>query len=170
MLLLVLSHRDHIRLIEQDVRCHQAGIGEEAAVDVLRVFRGLVLELGHAAELAEHGVAVEDPAQLRVLVDVGLDKEGVLLRVQAAGDILGQLLQRPAAQGGGVMAHRNGVEIRHKVVAVELLCPGPPVPYRPQVGAQCQITAGLDTGEHHFFLVHGCLLLLSDRLMRVIWL
>ena len=157
MLLLVLPHGDEVRLVEQDVRGHEAGVGEEAAVDVVGVLGGLVLELGHAGELAEHGVAVEDPAQLRVLVDMGLDKQGAFLRIQAAGNILGQLLQGAAAQGGGVLAHGDGVHVRHEIVAVELLRPGGPVLDGPQVGAQGEIAAGLDAGEHDFFVTHGVL-------------
>ena len=115
--------------------------------------------LAHAGELAEHGVAVEDPAQLRVLMDVGLDKQGAFLRVQTAGNILRQLLQGAAAQGGGVLADCNGVQIGHKVVAVVFLDHLWPVAQGSQIGTQGQIAAGLDAGEHDFFLFHGCVLL-----------
>ena len=84
---------------------------------------------------------------------MGLDEEGVALRVQAAGDILGQLLQRAAAQVGGGLAHGDGVHIRHKVVAVELVGPCPPVADGPQVVAQVEVPAGLDAGKHDFFLI-----------------
>ena len=153
MLLLVVAHGDIVRLIEQDVRRHQGGVGEEAAVDVVGIFRRLVFELGHAAELAEHSVAVEHPTQLRVGGDMGLDEQGVLLRVQAAGDVLGQLLQSAAAQGGGVLPHGNGVHVRHKVVVVKLVGALHPVLDGPQIGAKGQISAGLDAGEHDFFLL-----------------
>ena len=127
MLFLVLAHGDEVGLVEENVRCHEGGVGEQAAVDVVLMLGGLVLELGHAAELTEHGVAVEHPAQFGVLGDVGLDEQGVFLRVQAAGDILGQLLQGAPAQVGGVLAHGDGVHIRHEIVAVKLLRPGGPV-------------------------------------------
>ena len=88
MLLLVLPDGNIVRLIQQDVCRHQSGIGKETAVDVLGVFGAFVLELGHTAEFAEHGVAVEDPAEFGVFMNMALDEEGVLLRVQAARDIL----------------------------------------------------------------------------------
>ena len=116
---------------------------------------GLVFELGHAGKLAEHGVAVEDPAQLGVLMDMGLNKEGAFLRGQAAGDILSQLLQGAPPQGGGVMTHGDGVQIRHKEIAVVILDHLRPVVQRAQIGAQGQVAAGLDAGKHCFLLVHS---------------
>ena len=82
----------------------RAGIGEEAGVDVVGVLGGLVLELGHTGELAEHGVAVQHPAQLGVGGHVGLDEQHVLLRVQAAGDVGRHLGQGAPAQVGRVPA------------------------------------------------------------------
>ena len=90
---------------------------------------------------------------------MGLDEDGTLLRVQATGDVLGHLGQHPAAQGGGVLAHGDGVQVGHKEIAVVFLNHLRPVAYGPQVVAQVQISAGLDAGEHDFFLVHGWLLL-----------
>ena len=159
MLPLVVAHGDEVRLIEEDVRRHEGGVGEEPAVDVVGVLGGLILELSHAGKLAEHGIAVENPAQLGVLVDVGLDKKGAFLRVQAAGDVLCQLLYGAPAQGGGVLTDSDGVQIRHKEIAVVFLNHLRPMVQRAQIGAQCQITAGLDAGKHSFFLIHGCLLL-----------
>ena len=147
VLLLVLTHRDEIRLVEKNIRGHQGRVGEQAAVDVLLVLGGLVLELGHAAEFAEHGITVQHPAQLRVGGDVGLDEQSVLLRVQAAGDILGQLLQGAAAQVGGGLPDGDGVHIRHKVIAVEFVGPGAPILDGAQIVAQVQIAAGLDAAE-----------------------
>ena len=151
MLLLVLAHGHKVRLIQQDIRRHQGRIGEEAPVDVVGVLGALVLELGHAAQLAEHGVAVENPAQLRVLVDMALDKQGVLLRVQAAGDVLGQLGHGAPAQLRRVLTHGDAVQVRHEVVAVKLIRQGRPVLHRAQIVAQVQVAGGLNTGEHYFF-------------------
>ena len=151
MLLLVLTHRHIVRLIQQNIRRHQGRVGEEAAVDVVGILGALVLELGHAAQLAEHGVAVEDPAQLRVLMDMALDKQGVLLRVQAAGDVLGQLGHGAPAQLRRVLPHGDAVQVRHEIVAVKFLRQGRPVLHRAQIVAQVQVAGGLDAGEHYFF-------------------
>ncbi len=154
MLLLILAHGDEVRLVEQDIGRHQRGIGKEAAVDVLGVFRAFVLELGHAAQLTEHRIAVEDPAELGVLVHVGLQEKGVLLRVETAGDILRQLLERTAPQRGGVVARGESVQVGHEVIAVKLLGALSPVFDRPEIGAQRQIAGGLDAREHDLFLFH----------------
>ena len=127
---------------------------------------GFVLELSHPGQLAKHGVAVEYPAQLRVGRDMRLDEESVFFRIQAAGDVLGQLLQRAAPQGGGVLPDGDGVHICHKIVAVELLGPGGPIFDGTQVVTQVQISAGLDAGEHYFFFVH-LVLLLYFRAQRI---
>ena len=152
MLLLVLTHGDEIRLVQEDVRRHQGGIGEEAAVDVVGVLCALVLELGHAAQLPEHGVAVEDPAELGMLVHMALQEEGVLLRVQTAGDVLGKLGGGAAAQLLGLLAHGDGVQVGHEIKAVKLIRQLRPVFHRAQVVAQVQIAGGLDAREHDFFL------------------
>ena len=56
MLCLVGPHRHIVRLIQQNIRCHQRGIGEQTRVDVIRVFGGLVFELGHAGQFPEQGI------------------------------------------------------------------------------------------------------------------
>ncbi len=157
MLALILADGDVVGLIQQDIRRHEAGIGEQAAVYVVGVLGALVLELGHAAQLAEHGVAVEDPAQLRVLVHMALDKEGVLLRVKAAGDILGQLGHGAAAQLCRILPHGDAVQVGHEIITVEFVGQCRPVFHRAQVIAQVQIAGGLNAGEHGFlFVVHIC--------------
>ena len=79
------TDRNEVRLIEQNIACHQHRIGEQAAVDVVRMLGALVLELRHAAHFAHVGVAVEQPVHLRVLVNVALEKEHVLFRIEADG-------------------------------------------------------------------------------------
>ena len=152
MLLLVAAHRHQVRLVEQDIRRHQGGIGEEAGVDVVGVFGGFILELGHAGELTEHGVAVQHPAQLGVGRHMGLDKEGILLRIQTAGNVGRHLGNGMAAQLRRHLAHRDGVHVCQHVVTIIFIRQSGPVADGPQVGAQGQITGGLDAAENAFFL------------------
>ena len=147
MLALILPHGDDIGLIEQDVGGHEGGIGKEAGVDVVGVLGGLVLELGHAAKLAEHGIAVEDPGQLRVGGHHGLDKEDAPVGVNAAGDELGKQLHRAAAQSGRILPQGDGVLIHYTVDAVILILIGRPVPECPHIVAQMDVAAGLDAAE-----------------------
>ena len=74
-----------------------------------------------AGKLAEHGIAVQHPAQLGVGGDVGLNENRTFFRVQAAGDVLGHLGQHPAAQLGRLLAHGDGVQVGHEEVAVKFL-------------------------------------------------
>ena len=61
VLLLVDAHGHHVGLVKQDIRGHEDGIGEKAGVDVVGVLLGLILELGHAGQLAKAREAVEQP-------------------------------------------------------------------------------------------------------------
>ena len=85
--------------------------------------------------------------------DVRLDKDGVLLRIQAAGDIGRDLCQRPPAQVRRILTDRDGVEVRQHVIALIFIRQLHPVFDGPQVRAQCQFTAGLNAGEDDFFLI-----------------
>ena len=125
----------------------------ENGIDVVRIFGGLVLKLGHTGELAEHGVAVEHPAQLRVSGDVALDEQRHLVRVEAAGDVLRELLQRAAGYGDGMHVH-------DAVVGLVVVYHVNPVLDGAHVGAQRQVAGGLYAREHYFsfinfFFFHG---------------
>ena len=48
MLLLVLAHGHIVRTVEQNVRCHQAGIGKQTAIDIFSIFRAFILKLRHS--------------------------------------------------------------------------------------------------------------------------
>ena len=150
MLLLVLSHRDIIRLIEQDIRSHQHRIGKQAGVDVVLMLCGFVLELGHPGQLPEHGVAVQDPGKLRMLRNVGLQEKNVLLRVQAAGNVLCQLVDGTLSEIRRRLTHRDGVHIRHEVIALKLIRAVRPVLDGAEVIPEVQVSAGLDARQHSF--------------------
>ena len=74
----------------------------------------LVLELRHAGGLAETRDAVQDPGKLGVLGHLGLDEQGALVHVDAAGDVLrGGDAGARASSGGScvtVMACRSGMK------------------------------------------------------------
>ena len=116
------------------------------------VLGGLVLELGHTAELAEHGVAVQYPAQLGVGRHVGLDEQHVFLRVQAAGNVGRHLGQGMPPQLSGHLPHCDGVHVCQHVVAVIFVSQSRPVLDGPQIGTQGQVAGGLDAAQDSFFL------------------
>ena len=152
MLLLIAAHRHQVRLIEQNIRRHQSRIGEQARVDVVCIFGGLILELGHPGELTEHGVAVQHPAQLSMGGNVRLHKQHVLLRVQSAGDVGRQLGQGMAAQLRRHLPHGNGVHVRQHIIAVVFICQSGPVLDGTQIRPQRQVAGGLNTAENPLFL------------------
>ena len=78
VLLLVMSHRNKIRLIKQNVRSHQGRIGKQTTIDIFCISGRLILELCHAAQLTKHGITVENPTKLGVLMYMTLDKKGIL--------------------------------------------------------------------------------------------
>ena len=92
-----------------------------------------------------------------MLMDVALNEQRVLLRVQAAGNVLGQLLQRPPPQVRRVLPDGDGVQVRHKIETVVFLRPLGPISNGTQIAAQGQIAAGLDAGEHPLLCGGGCL-------------
>ena len=94
---------------------------------------------------------------------MGLDKNGILLRIQTAGDISRDLGQGPFAQGRRVLAHGDGMQVGHEPVTVELIRQLRPVLDRTQIIAQMQLAAGLDAGEKDLFLVFH----LKKHLLRV---
>ena len=84
VLALVVSDRDLIGVVEQNVGGLQRGLAEEPAADeVLLAFGGLVLELCHSRQLAEADGALHDPAQLVVLGHMALEEHGCNVGVEA---------------------------------------------------------------------------------------
>ncbi len=153
VLLLVRAHGDVVRLVQQDVRGHQAGIGEQAGVDVVRVFLGFILELGHAGELPKLGVAVQNPGQLGVLRHLALDEKDALLQVDAHGQQHGVAIQHVFPQGGGLLPDGDGVQVRQAVNALVLILQAHEILQGPQVVAQGEGARGLDQAEDPFFLL-----------------
>ena len=151
MLLLISTHRHQVRLIQQDIRRHQHRISKQARGDVVRVLLGLLLELGHAAQLAELRIAAQDPGQLRVLGHMALNEHDVLLGVQAAGNILGKLCHGPAAQLRRVLANGDGMHIHDAIDAIIFILQVHPALDRAHIRSQGQLTAGLDSAEDSLF-------------------
>ena len=88
VLALVVLDRHLVGVVEQDVRRLQHRIEEQARAHELLLARRLVLELVHAKQVAVRGDRAEQPAELRVLADVGLAKEDAALGVEARAIII----------------------------------------------------------------------------------
>ncbi len=98
VLALVVADRHPLGVVEQDVGRLEHRVGEQAHPD--RVLAGaLVLELGHPAQLAHGGRALEQPGHLGVLGHVALDEEGAPLGVEAGGQQVEGGLRRSGSAG-----------------------------------------------------------------------
>ena len=153
VLRLVRADRHIVRLVEQDVACHERGVGEEAGIDVVRVLRALVLELRHARELAELGAAVHDPAHLRVALVVALHEDEALIRVDAAGEEQRERLARLRAALGRVDVDREGVEVGDEIVAEVLLLQILPALDGAEIVTEREDARRLDAGKDDLFRV-----------------
>ena len=116
-------------LIQQNVGSHQNGVGEKTN-SIRALAFGLLLELCHAAGLAEAGEAGEEPHEFRVLGDMALDEHGGLRGVDARGDELRIGHERALVQHGGIGLHREGMQIDDRVVALVGVLHGRPVLHR----------------------------------------
>ncbi len=91
VLALVVADGHLVGVVQQDVGGHQRRVGEQPGGDELGPV-ALVLELGHAPQLADRCGALEDPRQLGVLGHVALHEQRRAVRVDADGQQqLGQL-------------------------------------------------------------------------------
>ena len=150
MLGLVLAHGNEVCVINQDIRRHQHRVGEQAAVDVVGVLGALVLELGHAGQLAELGVAGQHPGKFCMRRDMALHEQNVLLRVDAHGQQQGGQLTGAAAQVCGHLAHGQAVQVGHHVQAVVIGLQEGPVAHRADVVAQGRRAGGLNARKNAF--------------------
>ena len=115
VLALVVADRHLVGVVEEDVGGHERRVGEQAAGDepaaALLGLRRLVLELGHAPQLADRRGALHQPGQLAVLVHVALDEHDRHGGIDADGqERRGQAERsRPAAAPGpGARSGRGG--------------------------------------------------------------
>ena len=150
MLGLILPHGHEVGIVDEDVRCHQHGVGEQTAVDVVGVLGTLILELGHARQLTKLRVAGQHPGKLGVRGHVALYKQNMLLRVDAYGQQQGGQLTCAAAQVCGHLAHGQAVQVGHHVQAVVIGLQEGPVAHRTDVVAQSRRAGGLNARKNAF--------------------
>ena len=161
MLFLIDADRYQIGLVQQDVACHQHGIGKQARIDVVGVLLGFVFELGHAAQLAELGIAGQHPVNLCVLFYMALDERDGFFRIDAAGQDQRIGLESTFFQLRRVLTDGDGVHIYDGVDAVIFFLQLLPVADGPQIVAESDLSAGLNTREHDLFtfcclIFHEC--------------
>ncbi|MNP24080.1 hypothetical protein D3C76_1168220 [compost metagenome] len=140
MLLLIFTHRHLVGLIQQNVSRHQYRIVKQTGVDVFSVTGRFILELGHAAQFTEIGVAIQGPAQLRVFRDVRLNEDGAFLRIDTAGQIQRKGVERRFTQLLRILAHGNGMLVNDAVDTVIVILHVHPLTQRTHIVANGQFT------------------------------
>ena len=83
MLALVLPDRYLLGPVGEDVGCLEHRVEEQAGRDQLPLPGRLLLELVHPVEVTVGTDGREQPAELGVLVDVGLPEQDAPIRLQA---------------------------------------------------------------------------------------
>ena len=110
MLTLVVADRDDVPLIEQDVAGHQDRVAEESRGDELLIL-GLVLELGHAPQLAEARHRREQPRGFGVRFHVALREDDRAVRVDARREEHRRAREGRLVESFGLVRRRDGVQV-----------------------------------------------------------
>ena len=153
---LVLTHRDKVRLIDENVRRLDQRIAEEsirAEVFVGEVFL-LLFVRRHALQPSERSNHREQQMQLGVLDDVALDEEHALLRVEAGGEEVRRHFERVLLhlRRVGVVGGER-VVVGDEEVALVLVLHADPVMQRAHVVAEVQLAGRAHAAEHALFFV-----------------
>ena len=147
MLALVVADGHLVGVVQEDVGGLERRVREQPGRHELALLGRLLLELRHAAELAERRGALHDPAQLGVLVHLALGEEDAALGVEPGGDEQQDELAGLGPQLVGVAGDRQGVEVDDAVDGVALVEARRPAADRAQVVAEVDVTGRLDAGE-----------------------
>ena len=146
MLPLVDPDRDDVGLVEQDVARLQHGIREESRRhEPLRL--GLLLELRHAAELAEARHRREQPIGLGVGRHVALREDRRAIRVEPGRDQHREQVERALAEVRRVVLDADRVEVDDAEEGLALLLRLGVLTEAARVVAEVLRARGLDAGE-----------------------
>ena len=149
VLALIVAHRHPFGVVGENVGGHQHRVVEQADAHRLLALR-LLLELGHAAQLAEGGDAVEQPGELGVLVDVALHEEGAALGSSPAASSSiacdGSLRRRWRVPRQGEAVEVDDA-VQRLVGGERVLLRGHPVLHRVEIVPQMDLARGLDARE-----------------------
>ena len=97
--------------VGEHVGGHEDRVEEEPGGDQLALLLGLLLELVHAVEVAPCRHRAEQPAELGVLLDVGLAEQDAALGVEPGGDQDRRRVVEPLAQLGGIVGNGDRVQV-----------------------------------------------------------
>ena len=154
VLQLVLAHGHIVRLVLQDVGCHEHGVGEQAGVDVVGVLACLVLEGDGLLQLAQIGMHIEQGVELAGLRHVALHIDHALLRVHAGSQIFGQDAADIGIEGRRVGSGGQRVIIGYEITAIVVVLHFDKVAKGTIVVSEVQVPGGADATQDDGFLFH----------------
>jgi hypothetical protein len=115
VLALVLADGHLVRAVGEHVGGLQHRVQEQPRGGELALRGRLVAELVHALQLAVRRDRRQQPAQVRVLVDVALAKEDAAFGIEAGREQQGGGVEHPQAQVDGVVGQRRRVQVHDAV-------------------------------------------------------
>ena len=148
VLQLVLADRHAVGAVDEDVGGHQHGIGEERRVDVLRLALRLVLVLRHPLQRAHRRHRAEDPGELGVFGNRGLDEDRALLRIEPGGEPAERHVVDPPRHLGRGIVLRHRVEVHDGEDAGMLVLEAHPVLQGAEIVADVQLARRLHAAEN----------------------
>ena len=175
MLLLVLAYGHVVGVVDEDVHCHEGGVGEEAGVnagvvalvaddflfDFIAVgvdaesLARLVFEGCRAHKFADAYMHVHEQVHLRNLRYVALHIKDVLFRVETCGKVFRKYLLHAFVEGLRVRVGGQGVEVGDEIAAVEVVLHPDEFLESAIIVAEMEVAGGADTAQHHFLASVG---------------
>ena len=131
VLSLVVAYGHYVGVVEQNVGSLQRRVCEQRRRHEIGLVR-LRLELGHAAQLAVAGGALQQPRHLSVLVQMALDEQRARLRVKPHRQ---KHLREPHGRRPqllGVVLVGERMQVHHAIHRLVAMLLGHPVLQRPQ--------------------------------------
>ena len=143
---LVVTDRDDVGLVEQDVAGHQHRVREEPGRDELALV-GLVLELGHPAELAVARDGRQEPARLRVRGHLALGENRRPLGIEPRRQQRREEIECALVKVGRVVVGGDRVQVDDAEEALAALLRGGVLAEAADQVAEVLVAGGLDAGE-----------------------
>ena len=139
-------------LVDEDVRRHQRGIGQQTGIHIVGVLAHLVLEGGDALQLAKVGIHIKEEVELRGLREVALEIDGSAFGVEAGSQVLHQYLTGILIQVARSGMSGQRMVVRHEKVAVVLLLQLHEIAEGTEIVAQMQVARRADAAAHNLTL------------------
>ena len=147
VLALVLSHRNEVRPVEEDVGRLQHRVVEEARVHRLPAL-GLLLVLRHPPQVPHRRDRVEQPLEFAVVGHVRLREERAALGVDPRGHERDREIEHAAQQVLALVLAGDRVQVDDAVVALVLVDHRRPAPEHPEIVPEMRVPRRLDPAEH----------------------